>query len=246
MKLNLAAVLTVVISVAMAAESKLKPSGFKYNRLDKDKAALLIVDHQIGLMHLVRDQHPDVFRQNVMAHSALANVFNLPVVLTTSAETGPNGPLPAEIVSQHPGAPIIRRNGEVNAWDNKDFRAAVAATGRSQVIIAGIVTDVCTAFLALSLIQEGYEVYANTEASGTMDQRLADDANDRMRAAGVQTMGLFAITLELMRDWRNKPGAEELFPYFDKYMAPFSNLVRGHYAAHINGTVFPGEDKLPY
>jgi len=108
------------------------------------------------------------------------------------------------------------------------------------------VTDVCTAFLALSLIEDGYEVYANTEASGTMDQKLADDANDRMRAAGVQTMGLFAITLELMRDWRNKPGAEELFPYFDKYMTPFSNLVRGHYAAHLNGTAFPGQDKLPY
>lgn len=218
-------------------------------------------------MHLVRDQHPDVFRQNILAHSAIATVFDLPVVLTTSAETGtpnsdrvwklkigkswltisgPNGPVPAEIVAQHPKAPIIRRNGEVNAWDNKDFRAAVAATGRTQVIIGGIVTDVCTAFLALSLIEDGYEVYANTEASGTMDQKLADDANDRMRAAGVQTMGLFAITLELMRDWRNKPGAEELFPYFDKYMTPFSNLVRGHYAAHLNGTAFPGQDKLPY
>ena len=49
---------------------------------------VLVVDHQIGLMHLVRDIQPDVFRQNVLGHSALANVFNLPVVLTTSAETG--------------------------------------------------------------------------------------------------------------------------------------------------------------
>lgn len=246
MKFNLAAVFTVVVSVAMVAESKLKPSGFKYNRLDKDKAVLLIVDHQIGLMHLVRDQNPDVFRQSVLAHSAIANVFNLPVVLTTSAETGPNGPLPAEIIAQHPKAPIIRRNGEVNAWDNKDFRAAVAATGRTQIIIGGIVTDVCTAFLALSLIEEGYEVFANTEASGTMDKRIADDANDRMRAAGVQTLSLFAIACELMRDWRNKPGAAELFPYFDKYMASFSTLARGHYAATTNGTVFPGEDMLPH
>ena len=114
------------------------------------------------------------------------------------------------------------------------------------MIIGGIVTDVCTAFLALSLIEEGYEVYANTEASGAVDQRIADDANDRMRAAGVQTMGLLAITMDLMRDWRNKPGAAELFPYLDKYMAPFSNLVRGHFAALTNGTAFPGDDQLPF
>jgi len=181
----------------------------------------------------------------VLGHSALANVFDLPVVITTSAENGPNGPLPAEILSQHPTAPLIKRNGEVNAWDNKEFQAAVKATGRTQVIIGGIVTDVCTAFLALSLIEEGYEVYANSDASGTLDQRIADDANDRMRAAGVQVMGLFAITADLMRDWRNKPGAEEIFPYLDKYMAPLSNLARGHRAAVTNGTVFPGEDQLP-
>lgn len=246
MKFSPAAIITVLISVALATDNTPKPSGFKYNRLDKTKAALLIVDHQIGLMHLVRDKHPDVFRQNILAHSALANAFNLPVVLTTSAETGPNGPLPAELIAQHPTSPLIRRNGEVNAWDNPSFRSAVAATNRTQLIIGGIVTDVCTAFLALSLREAGYEVYANTEASGTMDQQLADDANDRMRRAGVQTMGLFALTMELMRDWRSKPGAEELFPFLDRYMAPFSALVRGHYAATRNGTVFPGEDKLPY
>ena len=55
---------------------------------------LLVVDHQIGLMQLVRDLHPDVFKQSVLGHSALASVFNLPVVLTTSAETGMNSPKP--------------------------------------------------------------------------------------------------------------------------------------------------------
>ena len=141
---------------------------------------------------------------------------------------------------------MVRRNGEVNAWDNEELRKAVIATGKKQVILGGIVTDVCTSFLALSLIEAGFDVWANTEASGTMDQRLADDANDRMRAAGVQTMGLFAITMELMRDWRNTPGAKEVFPFLDKYMTPFSSLARSHYAAMKNGTVFDGEDTLPH
>ena len=55
---------------------------------------------------------------------------------------GPNGPLPREITEMHPDAPYIKRNGEVNAWDNKEFRDAIQATGKTQVILAGITTDV--------------------------------------------------------------------------------------------------------
>jgi hypothetical protein len=57
---------------------------------------------------------------------------------------GPNGPLPKEIIQMHPTAPHVSRQGEVNAWDNADFRTAVRATNKSQIILAGITTDVCT------------------------------------------------------------------------------------------------------
>jgi len=63
---------------------------------------------------------------------------------------------------------------------------------------------------------EGYEVWANSDASGTFDQRVASEANDRMRAAGVTVMGIFPIAADLMRDWRSTPGVAELLPYFDK------------------------------
>lgn len=59
-------------------------------------------------------------------------------------------------------------------------------------------------------------MYANSDASGTFDLRTAQDANDRMRAAGVHVLSMFAIACELMRDWRNTPGAPELLPFFDK------------------------------
>ena len=139
----------------------------------------------------------------------------------------------------HPNATFIKRNGEVNAWDNADFRAAVEATGKKQIILAGVTTDVssptlslllnpksspssrgapqvCTTFLALSLAEAGYSVFANSDASGTFDKKTAADANDRMRAAGVQVLSMFAVALELMRDWRNTPGATEMLPFFDQ------------------------------
>jgi nicotinamidase-related amidase len=74
---------------------------------------LLIIDHQVGLYQLVRDFDHTVYYNNIMAHAELGKLFNLPVVMTTSAEQGPNGPLPEAILDLYPNAPLIRRQGEV-------------------------------------------------------------------------------------------------------------------------------------
>ncbi|KAJ5661144.1 uncharacterized protein N7484_000516 [Penicillium longicatenatum] len=215
-----------------------------WNRLDKDNAALLVIDHEVGLSMLVRDYSTNDFRNNILAHAALGNVFNLPTVLTTSSDSGPNGLMLKEIMDMHPNATLVRRQGEVNAWDNKDFRAAVKALGKKQLIIGGIVTEVCTSFLALSLIDEGYEVYANTDASGTFDTRLAADANRRMEKAGVTLMGLFAIACDLMRDWRHTPGLTELLPFLDKYQFAYGLVARHHAGSIVNGTLAAIEETL--
>ncbi|MED5636051.1 hydrolase, partial [Enterobacter hormaechei] len=73
-----------------------------YVRLDKNDAAGVLVDHQAGLLHLVRDIEPDKFKNNVLALGDLAKYFNLPTILTTSCETGPNGPLVPELKAQIP------------------------------------------------------------------------------------------------------------------------------------------------
>jgi hypothetical protein len=70
-------------------------------------------------------------------------LFNIPIILTTTADNGPNGPIMEEIRQMHPNAPFIRRIGEVNAYDNSEFRAAIEATGRKQVIIGALLTEVC-------------------------------------------------------------------------------------------------------
>ncbi|KAG8627601.1 hypothetical protein KVT40_005084 [Elsinoe batatas] len=212
-----------------------------WERIDKNNSLLLILDLQVGLYQLARDWDATLYRENIMAHAELGKLFNLPVVLTTSADQGPNGPLPKEMLEMYPDAPLIRRQGEVNAWDNPEFRAAIEASGKKQIIVAGIVTDVCTAFLALSLRAEGYSVFANIEGSGTTTQLIRDTANSRMEKAGVQLVSLFSIVCDLMRDWRNTPGAREVLPFLDKYMPVYGMLARGHAAAVENGTVIPGE-----
>ncbi|CAO1598283.1 hypothetical protein XANCAGTX0491_002053 [Xanthoria calcicola] len=218
--------------------------GPPFVRLDKNDAMVIVADLQVGLYQVVHDFDTITYRNNILAHTAIASLFSLPIVLTTSAETGPNGPLPKEIATMYPSAPLIRRNGEVDAWDNSDFRAAVRAANKSQIILAGITTDVCTEFLALSLRAEGYTVFANTEASGTFTQKLADDANARMKDAGVVLQGVFAIVMDLMRDWRNTPGSKEVLPWLDTYLPAYGYIARAHEAAVLNGTLAPGEEGL--
>ncbi len=121
-------------------------SAFKYNRLDKTNVAVLLVDHQSGLTNCVQDFSPDDFKNNVLALAEAAKYFNLPTILTTSFEDGPNGPLVPELKALFPGVPYIARPGNINAWDNEDFVKAVKATGKKQLLIAGIVTEVCVAF----------------------------------------------------------------------------------------------------
>ena len=197
-----------------------------YNRLDKDKAAVLLVDHQAGLSSLVRDFGPDSFRNNVLALADIAQYFKLPSILTTSFEDGPNCPLMPELFEKLPNAPFIPRPGQINAWDNEDFVKAVKATGRKQLIIAGIVTEVCVAFPALSALEEGYEVFVVTDASGTFNEVTRHSAWDRMSKAGAQLMTWFGVACELHRDWRND--VEGLGALFANHIPDYRNLINSY------------------
>ncbi len=199
-----------------------------YTRLRKDDAAMLLVDHQAGLLSLVRDFHPDEFRNNVLATADLAKYFGLPTILTTSFETGPNGPLMPELRALFPDAPYIPRPGQINAWDNDDFRKAVQATGRKQLIIAGVVTEVCVAFPALSAIAEGYDVFVVADASGTFNPVTREAAHKRMAAEGAQMMTWFGVACELHRDWRND--VEGLGKLFADHIPDYRNLMTSYAA----------------
>jgi len=197
-----------------------------YTRLDKENAAVLMVDHQAGLLSLVRDIDPDKFKNNVLALADMAKYFDLPTILTTSFEDGPNGPLVPELKEIFPDAPYIARPGQINAWDNADFVKAVKATGKKQLIIAGVVTEVCVSFPALSAIEEGFEVFVVTDASGTFNPITRDAAWNRMSSAGAQLVTWFGAACELHRDWRND--IEGLGALFSNHIPDYRNLITSY------------------
>jgi nicotinamidase-related amidase len=197
-----------------------------YKRLNKDDAAVLLVDHQTGLLSLVRDIDPDKFKNNVLALADAAKYFGLPTILTTSFEDGPNGPLVPELKQTFPDAPFIPRPGQINAWDNADFVSAVRGTGKKQLIIAGVVTEVCVAFPALSAIEDGFDVFVITDASGTFNEVTRHSAWSRMTEAGVQLMTWFGAACELHRDWRND--IEGLGALFSEHIPDYRNLINSY------------------
>ena len=200
--------------------------GKPYVRLDKNDVAVLLVDHQTGLLSLVRDIDPDKFKNNVLALADIAKYFNLPTILTTSFETGPNGPLVPELKEIFPDAPYIARPGQINAWDNEDFVKAVKATGKKQLLIAGVVTEVCVTFPTLSALAEDFDVFVVTDASGTFNEMTRNAAWSRMEQAGAQLMSWFGVAGELHRDWRND--VEGLGTLFSNHIPDYRNLINSH------------------
>lgn len=197
------------------------------DRLTPENAALLLVDHQTGLANGVTDQSIPEFRTAVTALAQTGKLFNLPTIITTSAADGPNGPVLPEITRVLPDAKVIHRPGEINAWDNAEFVAAVKATGRKKLLVAGISTEVCVAFVALAAIEAGYEVYAVIDASGTWNKLVQEVAVQRMAQAGVVPITWVAVAAELQADWR-RPTGQGLAQVMAENLPFYGNLIASH------------------
>ncbi len=170
--------------------------------LTTDNAALLLIDHQVGLMQLARDMSPEEFRNNVLGLAKTAKLFELPVILTTSVDWGPNGPIVPELKELFPDVKVIRRPGVINAWRWPEFRKAVDATGKKKLIIAGMTDSTCLQFPALDAVLEGFEVHGVIDASGAVSKIEREATISVLSKAGVKVRNWWSVAAELQADWR--------------------------------------------
>ncbi len=165
-----------------------------------------------------------MFKNNAIAIAKVGKLFDLPTILTTSADSGPNGPLMPELTEIFPDVKVIRRKGEINAWDDPDFKKAVENTGRKKLIIAGISTDVCLLFPSISAISEGYDVYAVFDSSGTWSDIAQQTTMMRLTQAGCKTTNWVSVAAELQNDWRN-PTGNEIANLFKDHLTFYGHLM---------------------
>ncbi|RON05456.1 isochorismatase family protein [Pseudomonas brassicacearum] len=190
-------------------------------RLTRENAILLLVDHQVGLYTGVRDIDTLALKHNVVGLAKAALALKLPIIVTTTTE-GMWGPLIPELAEALPGVKRIERT-TVNAWDERRVVDAVKATGRKHLIVTGISTDVCLAFPAISAIADGYNSYAVIDASGGFTQTQVAMGVARMLQAGVIPVGYSNVAVEILAD-NAAPEAEAVYAALGM---PFAGLVYG-------------------
>ncbi|ALO38888.1 hydrolase [Alcaligenes faecalis] len=195
--------------------------------IDPDDAVMLLIDHQSGLFQTVKDMPMTTLRDHAAALAKIATLSKLPVITTASVPQGPNGPLIPEIHQNAPHAQYVARKGEINAWHNEDFVAAVKATGRKTLIIAGTITSVCMAFPAISAVAEGYKVFVVIDASGTYSKMAEEITLARMMQAGVVPIDTGAVASELQRTW-NRSDAQEWAQVYTKIFPAYQLLIESY------------------
>jgi nicotinamidase-related amidase len=183
-----------------------------------EDCALVLIDFQKEMFEVIRSETPaDQVELNVRLLAKTAKGFELPIVLSTvGVELGFNGPTLPSIVAELEGIEPIDRTS-MNAFEDDAFRAAVAATGRKRLIIAGLHTEICQTFATVQALRDGYEVLYVTDAVGGRSQVAHRTAIERLAHAGAVPTSALAVTTELFRDWASpaaQAAQETIYWYF--------------------------------
>jgi nicotinamidase-related amidase len=191
-----------------------------YDPLTSDNAALVLVDHQVGLMTGVRDYSTGELKHNVVALAKAAKALKLPIVVTTTARDSMWGPTFPELVEALPSIEIIDRSS-VNAFDDERVASAIAATDRKKLIFAGISLEVCAAFPAITAVSKGLDAYVAVDASGTFSETKRQAGLLRMQQAGVILSDYATLMVEILKD-NGRPEAVAVYAAMDM---PWAKLV---------------------
>jgi nicotinamidase-related amidase len=167
--------------------------------LRPEDSVLVLIDHQAFQLAGLGSHDPQTVVNNTTALTKLAKAFNVPTILT-SVLAARGGLLFKQITDVFPDQEVIDRTW-VNTWEDKKVVDLVKATGRKQLIIAGLWTEVCVAMPAIQAAGEGWDVTVITDASGGVTKESHEVAIQRMIAAGVNMMTWMALAGEWQRDW---------------------------------------------
>ena len=167
--------------------------------MTRHNTALVLVDHQVGLMTGIRDYSIAELKHNVVGLAKAAKALSLPIVTTTTSSKTLWGPAFPELVDALPGHQFIDRTS-VNAWDDERVADAIRATGRRKLIFAGVSLEVCAAFPAMRAVREGFEACVAVYASGTFNLTKRETALVRLSQAGVVVADGASLMVEILAD----------------------------------------------
>ena len=176
--------------------------------LTPENSILVLIDHQPFQFANLNSHEPTMIINAVAGLSKAAKIFKVPTILTTVIEER-GGLIIKQIQDVFPEQNPINRTF-INTWEDPNVTDIVAASGRKQLVIAGLWTEVCVAMPAIQAIGEGYDVFVVTDACGSVSIEAHDMAVRRMVAAGITPITWLAVASEWQRDWARTDTAGEL------------------------------------
>ncbi|MEU0833351.1 isochorismatase family protein [Streptomyces sp. NPDC005969] len=197
--------------------------------LTRENAAVVLVDHQVGLYSGVRDTGLLELKHNVVSLARAAQVLRLPTVVTTTAADSMWGPLIPELTEVLPqGTDVIDRS-TVNAWHDSRVHDRIKATGRKKLIFTGISLEVCAALPAIAAAAEGYDSYVAVDASGTFSDTKRETGIVRLQQAGVIVSDYATLMVEILAD-NAAPEAGETYEALDMAFAVLVGQISAAYS----------------
>jgi nicotinamidase-related amidase len=161
---------------------------------------LIMIDYQSQMAFATKSISATELRNNAGLVASAAAGFGVSTILTTVAEKSFSGPMFSEVTAPFPGKALLDRTS-MNTWEDEAVIAEVNAIGKIRIVLAGLWTSVCIVGPALSALDQGFEVYVITDASGDVSTEAHERAVSRMIQAGAQPITSLQYLLELQRDW---------------------------------------------
>lgn len=186
-----------------------------------ENSAMLLIDHQVGTMGWVGSASLEEIKMNTIALARAADAVGMPLILTSSMEDQAQGPLFEELQLAVPDAYANRvlRGGVVDSMKDEGFAKAVTDTKRKNLIIAGITTDVCVVYPAITAVSEGYNVQVVVDGSGSPTQTADETALRRMESNGVTLTTTNQLIAELAQDWSTENGQKLMQVLFEEILS---------------------------
>lgn len=192
--------------------------------LTKENCAVVFIDHQPQMTFGVSNIDRQLLVNNVVMLAKGAKEYGVPVILTAVETESFSGYIWPELMDIFPGLQPIERSS-MNSWDDEKFKAAVRATGKQNIVIAGLWTEVCVAWPTLNLLHEGYNVYVVEDACGATSHIAHDAAMRRVVQAGAVPMTSVATVLEFQRDWANKEHYDAVLQIFRQHGGAYGDGI---------------------